>query len=259
MNYFRRALYFTPVALALVVWAVAAVFTPSGEVEAEETVMALSLLQQEADSARYAFAWGPAPGATHHELRINPGWDASWSIVNDLAAPAAADTTWVPLADTASTANVCVQGIARSGSRERRGPSVCADFSTPPALVTPGEPGPIEAEPVGDLVDRIEGIQIFPLSLEMAVGEEQIVRAFVYFDGFPTVCATFDSGAVGWARVEITDVETGDYAFAEPTYYLEDPDCGLEWTSLNPDVVTVEPAPPDQLDDPATLLRIAEE
>lgn len=205
----------------------------------------IRMLRQEADSAQYVVAWVQAQGATHYGLEVSAAGELL--VASETVDPQVADTVWVPLEEERD-GTFCVVAIARRGNRERVSDPACATTTLPEALVTPPPPGGIDVSPVGDEVAAIDSVTIYPRELELVVGEEAELRAVAWIGETPVVCGDLTSGRRGW--IEIADPEAGDLAFPSPAGFLEDAACGLEWSSLDESVVTVEPAPPTVITDP---------
>lgn len=104
----------------------------------------ISLLRQEADSARYEFRWSAAPSATHYRLTTGPQGSAQIQSETTFLA----DTLWVALHPTQRTYSVCVAGINRRPNGEKIGPQSCGTYQTPAPIATPGAPGIPNVTPI---------------------------------------------------------------------------------------------------------------
>lgn len=231
-------------------------------IPAEASRVSMALIQQDADSAQYAVAWGVATGATHYRVYTGPDdpVDGDWEV--SIETTELTLTLWVPLNATETIMFMCVEPINRQSRGERRGPPACTTYTSPAALVTPGQPGVPTVTPVGQQVAAIDSVSIFPRELTLEVGQSETLRAYVWVGDVPTICVTLDAtGEKGWLEVELDPVD-GTHEIVDPLLhgrvarFLPDLDCGYDWASSSPDVVTVEPNPEVNLGPDPPLNRI---
>lgn len=222
----------------------AAIFGPwSGVDEASGEIVGYALIRQDADSAFFAFAWGPATNAT--EYRLNTGDnEGEWTREATTLDPQVVDSMWVPLDTESEQAFVCVQAANVQGSRERVGPEACVGYTLPAALLTPGTPGTPTVTPIGSAVSMIDSLTVIPADIEIEVGETERVLALAWVEDTPTVCVTFDDGSRGWVEVQVVSaVQPADIQVPPGFRYLPDDQCEIEWSSGDEGVVTIAPNP----------------